>query len=351
MSKRTIGFLNSDHGGGCGHYRAFLPYSELKLRKWDAAYGLPAFLPDHGFGCKDVSKDEYICGFRIAVLKLIFDKSFIPTMELAREKNQIVVSDIDDFYPGLQEDNIAFQSTSPDSNPDCNREHLQEIWMKSDALTVSTQFLYDYYSAIHQEVHLLRNGVDINRYQIRRDTAHNTPTIGWVGATPWRTSDLEILSPIMNDFLKNNNCWFHHAGHIPDENHVNKLMNIDRFFVTVKPLVPISLYPILFTDFDIGIVPLSKNDFNEAKSFLKGLEYAAAGIPFIATDTYEYKYLESFGVGRTASNEEEWLKHLNDLLDPDQRRKDAEKNWRVVNELFNMNKRGKEWDSVMKKLY
>jgi hypothetical protein len=39
----------------------------------------------------------------------------------------------------------------------------------------------------------------------------------------------------------------------------------------------------------VGLVPLTRGPFNEAKSYLKGLEYAAAGIPFIATPTEEYQ--------------------------------------------------------------
>jgi glycosyltransferase involved in cell wall biosynthesis len=42
--------------------------------------------------------------------------------------------------------------------------------------------------------------------------------------------------------------------------------------------------------FDIGLVPLARNSMNECKSHLKGLEYAACGIPCIATPTESYRW-------------------------------------------------------------
>jgi glycosyltransferase involved in cell wall biosynthesis len=66
---------------------------------------------------------------------------------------------------------------------------------------------------------------------------------------------------------------------------------------------------------DIGIVPLEISPFNQAKSALKGLEYAALGIPFIASPTREYERLELYGVGKTAKTPAEWRKHLQRMID------------------------------------
>ena len=77
---------------------------------------------------------------------------------------------------------------------------------------------------------------------------------------------------------------------------------------------------------DIGVVPLNLPlDFNEAKSALKGLEYAAAGIPFVASPSGEYKRLASMGIGRIASTPDEWVTHLTELLDPEVRQAEATK--------------------------
>ncbi len=114
--------------------------------------------------------------------------------------------------------------------------------------------------------------------------------------------------------------------------------------------MPIMDYPRLFEKIDIGIVPLNNVLFNHAKSFIKGLEYAAAGVPFISSgDIPEYEYLASCGLGRTAKNSEEWQYHLSELLDPVLRREEVDHNYEVL-EQFTMDKRAQDWVSVFEEI-
>jgi len=121
----------------------------------------------------------------------------------------------------------------------------------------------------------------------------------------------------------------------------------------MPPIFPrriLSEYPQMFRKIDIGLVPLNNVPFNHAKSTIKGLEYTAAGIPFISSWSPEYEFLESQGVGRVARNEEEWTKHLNELLDPKVRKEEIEKNYENVKANHSMAARAKEWDEVMKEI-
>ena len=80
-------------------------------------------------------------------------------------------------------------------------------------------------------------------------------------------------------------------------------------------MLPLSLYPEGLLNFDIGVVPLSNIPFNEAKSCLKGLEYACANIPFVASALPEYQLLAGQGIGRVAKTGEDWIRHMTELLD------------------------------------
>jgi glycosyltransferase involved in cell wall biosynthesis len=80
---------------------------------------------------------------------------------------------------------------------------------------------------------------------------------------------------------------------------------------------------------------------------LKGLEYAAAGIPFIATPTDEYRLLYRAGVGRLAETADEWRDHATELLDRQVRREEAERQRRIVQERFDISLMGPEWDIAM----
>jgi glycosyltransferase involved in cell wall biosynthesis len=72
----------------------------------------------------------------------------------------------------------------------------------------------------------------------------------------------------------------------------------------------------VMSQFDIGIAPLDDIVFNHAKSWLKGLEYAALGIPFVASDLPEYVRLEKqHGIGVTApSKSKAWRRRVGDLM-------------------------------------
>jgi glycosyltransferase involved in cell wall biosynthesis len=119
---------------------------------------------------------------------------------------------------------------------------------------------------------------------------------------------------------------------------------------TSEPMKPIMTYPEMFRKIDVGIVPLSNVEFNEAKSFIKGLEYAAAGIPFIASPSSEYKYFAEKGVGRIANNQLEWVAHAEELLDPKIRKEERIKNRELVKEHFSMEQRGLDWEEVFDKI-
>ena len=116
--------------------------------------------------------------------------------------------------------------------------------------------------------------------------------------------------------------------------------------VTYTPQVPIDQYQQLFQWFDIGLVPLSDIPFNHAKSCIKGLEYASAGIPFVAAATPEYEYLASTGVGRVARTPEDWVRNLTELLDYRTRKREAAENRRIVQELHSIQAREPEWQAL-----
>ena len=86
--------------------------------------------------------------------------------------------------------------------------------------------------------------------------------------------------------------------------------------------------------FDIGIAPLNDIPFNHAKSWIKPLEYAAAGIPSIMSKSPEYvRFKEKYGVGRIAKRYRDWVRHFEDLSDPETRNEEAERNLKALEAL------------------
>lgn len=360
MSK-NIAFLTVDWSrgvtpvepNGCAYYRCWLPSLELEKYGWGVGTAMPEFHPEHGFGAF-LDQENVHYGWDIIVFKLIMMRSVVDIMNGPMRPKQKIVVDIDDFFEGLPSTNLAHQNTDPDKYPDNNREHYFKIIESADALITSTQFLYDFYTKEkgYKNVFLVRNGIDIERWHKRKDHSRYLPTLGWVGATPWRSEDLEKMTPFFGEFMKKNSLPFHHSGHIAGMGFdASDLLGLDpQTKFTHETRKVISKYPQLFKKIDIGIVPLSDIPFNYAKSTIKGLEYTAAGVPFISSWSPEYEFLEKDGVGRVARNHEEWEMHLTELLDPKIRKEEIDKNYEIVKQRHTMSVRGEDWNNVMESI-
>jgi glycosyltransferase involved in cell wall biosynthesis len=266
-------------------------------------------------------------------------------MQIAKQLGQRLIVDIDDAYDFLHDENQAKQTTDPERNKISNREYMRQVIMEADIVTVSTPFLLEYYSGMHDNVVMVRNGVSPKQFPKRKVKRDNL-TLGWAGALKWRSNDLDVFKGWLGDFLVEHDLMFHHAGHEPTAGSLAKLADVPEDRVITSPMRSIGEYHEML-DFDIGVVPLTNIPFNEAKSFLKGIEYAASNIPFVASDLPEYRYLAEEGrVGRVANTPEEWVKHLTELLDYDTRKKEAgTQRSRVLKEQSIVN-RAHEWVKV-----
>jgi glycosyltransferase involved in cell wall biosynthesis len=66
---------------------------------------------------------------------------------------------------------------------------------------------------------------------------------------------------------------------------------------------------------DIGLVPLAYNRFNQSKSWCKGLEYNAMGIPVVASASREYRSFVRPGVNGLLVRHNNWTQQVSAVLD------------------------------------
>jgi len=302
-----------------------------------------AWDPMRGFGIRD-TESTGVFGFSTVVLKLIMDRWTPKQIEIAQSLGQRIIVDIDDHYEGLTPANAAYDITHPDSNKRTNREIYKKVIAAADVVTVSTPFLRDYHQAQRDNVYLVRNGVNTRQFH-RRPLNSGKPIIGWTGATSFRNSDLEQLRDWLPAFLDENDLMFHHAGHSDQAPAFHDITGVNPHRMRTSPLLPITHYPDAF-QFDIGIVPLSDIPFNHAKSNIKGLEYAANGIPFIASDLPEYRLLHEDGVGHLAITADDWRQQATYLLDYNNRKQESSRIRDTVSRNWSIEARAEEWSNV-----
>ena len=307
--------------------------------------GLPAWTSQYGFGVKDGDK-KALFGYGIVFLKQLMDRWLPHQIEVAKELGQKIVVDIDDFYHALHEDNNAYDATDPEKNKVRNRGIYEQIISLADLVTVSTPTIAEFYRQFNPNIHVVRNVVYPPQFQ-RRPVSKDKPVLGWVGALGYRSADIETLHDWLPDFLEDNDLMFHHSGYQPQHGpDFAARSGINPARLTTSPMRPFSHYREMFS-FDIGLVPLNKIPFNEAKSNLKGLEYAASGIPFVAADTEEYKLLPQEGIGRVAGTPEEWAAHVTALLDFKERKRESATNFAIVSKKYSLDARRSEWQRII----
>jgi len=251
----------------------------------------------------------------------------------AKSAGQTIVNDLDDWYWGLHERHFAKNYIDPKYSKEENTDFYRDVLRLSDLVVVSTPFLANAAKTRLgvTNVVMLENCVDFDAYKMRQHTDGVT-TIGWHGSTGHRSGDLDILRDVCPT-LDPERFVFHHTGHTGQSPPFWDEIGVEKNRVTLYPLVSPTKIPLMLP-FDIGIAPLNDIPFNHAKSWIKPLEYIAAGIPFVASKGHEYKRLrEEYGIGRLANKMIDWQKHFNGLSSPEARQSEALANREAVQSL------------------
>lgn len=251
---------------------------------------------------------------------------------VASQKQGIkIINDIDDWYWGLSTANDAFKHNHPKRNPRENFNHYRSIISRSDLVISSTPYLASRVKDFcRAPIVISKNTVDVKRFTPREHFDTPLPLVGWVGSTKHRSGDLEIMKGVLNPLVRNGSIRLFHGGVIDKAPSFASKVGVPEDAVSTMPLVPHDQYPKLMV-MDIGIAPLTNMAFNRSKSDIKGLEYAAAGVPFIASSLDAYIELQhDLGVGRLVKKPLQWARHIKELSDYKIRKEEAERNRELI---------------------
>lgn len=231
----------------------------------------------------------------------------------ARQSGQRIVFDVDDWLWGLPSEHVASRI-----NADKLAAYTANL-STVDVITTSTPYLASRLAErFSAEIVVIPNYIDTKRFTpVDQDVSR--PTIGWAGAVEYRAGDLAELNGVLGQLRPF--ADFQHSGHQDSVASFADRVGLPADAVRLRGRTDPREWPSAL-DFQIGLVPLRSTPFNEAKSDLKGLEYAAAGIPFVASPSSSYQQLRcTWGNSvQLARKPVEWLKALRRLLDPVTRR-------------------------------
>jgi glycosyltransferase involved in cell wall biosynthesis len=297
--------------GGCGLYRMRAPAEEAKLLGVDVTItdGIDAKAVTDKDGMTTVH--EVHTDADLIIFQRPLDNAMTAVIRQAKRQGIATIVELDDDFDSVHKDNVAHGAIT--GNKAMGNHWLTEAASIADLVTVSTPQLTKY--ARHGRFEILRNCVPQSIF----DTPVNKsdakwPRVGWTGTVQTHPNDLQETKKAVGTILKANGLPFNVIG---DGKFVATNLGLDKSTeVYATGWVDLELYFESVARFlDIGIVPLELSPFNQAKSSLKGMEYAALGIPFVASPTREYERLAAYGIGKTAKTPGEWRKHLQRMID------------------------------------
>jgi glycosyltransferase involved in cell wall biosynthesis len=145
-----------------------------------------------------------------------------------------------------------------------------------------------------------------------------------MGRSFWRPEDVTVMRDVVTtvlernpqvDFVAAGDPKIHDQLGVPEDRRVT----LPPFNFRTRGDMKNSKIVETTASMDIGLVPLAPNRFNEGKSCLKGMEYAACGIPCVATPTGPYREWVDSDNGLLAATPAEWVQSIEALLDRDTR--------------------------------
>lgn len=247
----------------------------------------------------------------VLVFQRLLYKYIAEAIPHIRRSGRAVVVDMDDDLTRIDPSNPAFAYMHPTHPRDPKRHwgYATRACMSATLVTLSTPALLKTY-APHGRGVVLPNCIPSAFLQIPHSGAD---AFGWSGAVQSHPRDAHVVGPAVAQLVREG---FEFAMVSPADG--ARL----AFGLDVDPMatgfVDIKDYPIMLSQtLGVGIAPLADTQFNAAKSWLKPLEYAALGIPWVGSPTAEYVKLQREGAGFLAKRPRDWVRAIRALMTDD----------------------------------
>ena len=291
--------------GGCGWIRLRWPAAAMRSQGYDVTVyeDFPGVWQKGGAGEPDHLVDLQETDFDLAVLQRMYRPEMLAFMRLLQTRGIPVAIDIDDDLMALNPEHPSYRYLYP------AWDVLQRAYREADMVTVSTAALAKRYG-VHGRVRVVPNGIPRAYLDIQRTATRQVPVVGWTGVASYHPGDLEEVGTAIADLVSSGAASFAAIG---GQDALDVLGVPNEWWHQGGQLEDFS-YSRLYAGFDVAIVPLRPSRFNAGKSWLKGLEAAALGVPFVASPTPEYVRLHELGAGFLAERPRDWRTKLGLLV-------------------------------------
>lgn len=332
---------------GCGYYRLIWPAMALQQQGHDIDIISPA---DRNAAFAAEVEDGNVTGrhlrfprqYDVLVLQRITHKYLAQAIPFIRAEGTAVVIDVDDDLESISQTNPMYAALHPMKRPGSPAADHSWVWARyacenATMVQTTTQALVDRY-ARRSTGRVIPNYVPENALDVDHE---DSPVFGWGGGIHSHGDDIPALGNTVQRLV--------HEGHRfriigPDigVRQAFRLPSRESFEATGPIELPYWIAALAMLG--VGIAPLSMSTFNRAKSWLKPMEYAAAGVPSVVSPSPAYIELnKTYGIGDVAHKPKDWYRLLRRLITDDAYRIDRGEQSRAAARELTIEKHAWRW--------
>jgi glycosyltransferase involved in cell wall biosynthesis len=329
---------------GCGHQRLIRPAETLRALGHDVSVfkpgeqdHFPITIFERGM-MRSLTLDIDEFDADVVVIQRPLDWKWQYVIPKLKAMGVKVIADLDDDLTAIRVGHAMWGTVDPINNRDQNWNHLKKAMLQADTVTVSTPALAKRFGRSGSTI-VIPNCVPESYLNVTADRSDRL-VVGWTGSVATHPHDLNVLGPSLPEVART----------VPFEWRVvgsgYGIRSVTGMEPSVVSYVPIDEYIHEVARFDVGVVPLALHPFNEAKSWLKGLEMSSVGVPFVASATSPYLELVAHGAGMIADRPKHWSAMLRRLLTDEPFRADMSAAGREVARLWTFEANAWRWEEA-----
>jgi glycosyltransferase involved in cell wall biosynthesis len=192
----------------------------------------------------------------------------------------------------------------------------------ADVVFCGSRFLEEYAKRFNKNVHVITTVLDTNYVHIPYEGKRDLPetVIGWTG-TPVHLDNMRLLVPALTKLAA--------EGYPIRVQLLGGGPKIAELFAAI-PGLKLTAIPLLpsagiwaeprevvryLQNFDIGVMPLEKTEWNKGKDAYKAKEYMACGVATVVSPWGENPYIVHDGENGLLADDDEWYEKFKKLID------------------------------------
>ena len=313
-------YADSPHEWNCSEWNCIIPTKSFNKTKNHSAKSI--YINDFTANTKESA--EACSSADIIIVERNYFGDALAMIQYWKVRNKTVIGIFDDAYDKLHPQNIAYEfwikGNVKYKSADSGEEKIATVlpppleqfkWgvQSLKAIQVPSVMLASDWSE-YNKTYYVHNYLDMDKYiDVQPLYPHDDLVIGWVGSLSHYDSfsGSGVLDALNRISRKYPNVTLLISG---DKRVFDLLEAKKKVF---QPFVPAEKWTSLIKTLDIGLAPLN-GEYDKRRSWIKGLEYMALKIPWIASNYQTYDELKEYGI-MTENGYKGWTESLIEMIE------------------------------------